>query len=259
MTVVRGVHASDLEPAGVVQIVRRAIGLYYRNFGVLACLSLLFGGLPACILLAFGVSPYGDPDLLDLGIVAAVGSISGCFLSVAFVIVCLLHFVDLRVRFQYVMSQLASHLVVKMIGTMFLSIVLSGLLSLAFIIPGLIFLVRWFLYPSVVVIEGAYYMDALRRSSNLVRGNWWRLFGLIFIILVVYFPVSEGYDLMIILGMSEFYSALFTTILGSFVYPLMLISTLLFYLDVRVRKEGLTLETLQESIDLKGSLSGWQF
>ena len=259
MTVVRGVRASALEPAGTVRILRRSIGLYYRNLGVLATFGLLFGALPACMLLAFGNNPYGDPDPEEILISIAVGSLTNCFLVVAVIIVCLLHFVDLEARIPYVISQLWGRLTLRMIGTMILETILSSLLLLAFIVPGVLYIIRWFLYPNVVVVEGAYYIDSLRRSCRIVRGHWWRAFGLFLIIFVVQSLSLAGYWVMTSLDIPEFYSALSGVVLGALLTPSMQIASLLFYFDLRVRQEGLTLEALQESIDLKGSLSGWKF
>ncbi len=259
MTVVRGISVSELEPAGIVRLIWRAVGLYHRNFGVLAGLGLLFAALPGCILLVCGINPYVNPDYLDLAIITASALILNCFLTVAVLIVCLLHFIDLRARFEYVLGQLTGHLILKMIGTTFLKSILTVLLSLALIIPGIIFAVRWFLCASAIVTEGVYYSDALRRSSRLVRGQWGRLFRLILVITVVYVLSYGVFYVMSVLGFSEVYSSVISIVVTSLVSPVEPILGFLFYVDARVRKEGLTLELLQESIDLRGSLAGWKF
>lgn len=50
---------------------------------------------------------------------------------------------------------------------------------IAFIVPGIFLLVRWYFVPQTVVIEGARGTDALARSFRLVQGRWWRTFGLV--------------------------------------------------------------------------------
>jgi hypothetical protein len=50
---------------------------------------------------------------------------------------------------------------------------------LALILPGVYLAVRWFFVPQTVVIEGARGPAALTRSSEVVRGFWWRTFGLV--------------------------------------------------------------------------------
>jgi hypothetical protein len=49
----------------------------------------------------------------------------------------------------------------------------------AFVVPGVFLLVRWYFVPQAVVIEGARGTGALSRSFQLVQGRWWRTFGLV--------------------------------------------------------------------------------
>ena len=50
------------------------------------------------------------------------------------------------------------------------------------IIPGIYLAVKLYFVPQTVVIEGARRLDALRQSSDMVRGFWWRTFGLVVLI-----------------------------------------------------------------------------
>ena len=47
-------------------------------------------------------------------------------------------------------------------------------------------LVRWFLVPQLVVLEGKRGTDALRASWELTRGFAWRTAGLIFVVQLLY-------------------------------------------------------------------------
>ena len=47
------------------------------------------------------------------------------------------------------------------------------------VLPGIYLAVRWYFVPQTVVIEAARGTGALDRSGELVRGSWWRTFGLI--------------------------------------------------------------------------------
>jgi hypothetical protein len=53
------------------------------------------------------------------------------------------------------------------------------------IVPGVYFFVRWYFVPQTVVLEGAHGPAALRGSSRLVEGFWWRTLGLIVLVNVV--------------------------------------------------------------------------
>ncbi len=58
--------------------------------------------------------------------------------------------------------------------------VVIGLIFL--IVPGLILITVWSLAAPVVVIEHPPGLQALRRSRELVRGNGWQVFGVIFVL-----------------------------------------------------------------------------
>jgi len=47
------------------------------------------------------------------------------------------------------------------------------------IVPGIWLLVLWYFAAQAAVVDGASPIEAVRRSTELVRGSWWRVFGLI--------------------------------------------------------------------------------
>jgi hypothetical protein len=55
-----------------------------------------------------------------------------------------------------------------------------GLLLL--ILPGVYLFVRWYFVPQAVVLERAHGTSALRASSRLVAGAWWRTFGMVVLV-----------------------------------------------------------------------------
>tara|TARA_Y100000034_G_C6842767_1_gene381427 strand:- start:228 stop:995 length:768 start_codon:yes stop_codon:yes gene_type:complete len=50
-------------------------------------------------------------------------------------------------------------------------------LFLAFVIPGIIFSIYWFLAIYVYLDSNKTVVESLRTSFHMVRGNWWRMFG----------------------------------------------------------------------------------
>jgi glycerophosphoryl diester phosphodiesterase family protein len=53
------------------------------------------------------------------------------------------------------------------------------------ILPGVYLFVRWYFVPQAVVLEGTRSTGALRASSRLVEGGWWRTFGLVVLVNVI--------------------------------------------------------------------------
>ena len=62
---------------------------------------------------------------------------------------------------------------------------LGILLGAVLILPGIYLFVRWYFVPQNVVIEGVEGPSALRASSRLVEGAWWRTFALVLLVNVL--------------------------------------------------------------------------
>ncbi|MFF2366769.1 hypothetical protein ACFVU0_29275 [Streptomyces sp. NPDC058122] len=144
------------------------------------------------------------------------------------------------------------------------------LLLMLVAVPLMVWLfVRFSFAPAAAVLEGASPVTAMRRSARLVRGTWWRTFGILLlggvitlivsIVINVPFqfamPAPQPYDLSSAhepVSVTEIYarmlpdmgrSLVLSTISGVFVqlFSLVfmpLVSSLL-YIDQRIRREGL--------------------
>lgn len=58
------------------------------------------------------------------------------------------------------------------------------------IVPGLILVTIWAVAPAALRVEGIGAVDSLKRSQELVRGNGWRVFGLVLCAVVLIFTGS---------------------------------------------------------------------
>jgi hypothetical protein len=70
--------------------------------------------------------------------------------------------------------------VLPLIGAGLLSGIAIGIGFLLLLIPGLILLTIWAVIAPVIVVERSGVFAAFRRSRELVRGNGWQVFGVIF-------------------------------------------------------------------------------
>jgi hypothetical protein len=67
------------------------------------------------------------------------------------------------------------------VWVVFLADIIVGLGFLLLIIPGIIFVI-WFMFAALVfVFEDVKGMVALKRSKQLAQGNWWAIFGRMFL------------------------------------------------------------------------------
>ena len=253
--------SSDLRPSGVLTIVGRSFSLYSKNFPVMALLSLFQTALPVCLSLALGVDltdieNYWSMEWIGLLLVELVLAL---FLNGMLTMVCFLHLAGSQTTFLQVIGQLRGALALRLIGTETLRTIFLIPLFLAFVIPGIVFTVRWSLSIPILVFERRSFSDALRRSSHLVLDHWWRLCGLNVLIVVLALAVFEAGAAARFLGVSQVASDVIASVLNALLYPVIPISLALFYCDMRVRKEGLDVETIREYLELDVDMSEWRY
>jgi hypothetical protein len=173
-----------LKPRDISALFADALGVYFRN-------ALAFLALSAAVVVPVHLAVEGvgmeqltsgfdsSPDEVELVIPMLVS-----FLVVAPLInaVCIhaLHAVAAGNRPR---AREALPAALESFAPIFFAIVLAGLGIalglLLLILPGVFVAVRWYFTPQAVVIDGARASGALSRSTELVRGSWWRTFGLI--------------------------------------------------------------------------------
>lgn len=139
--------------------------------------------------------------------------------------------------------------IAELIG--FVLLILPGL---AVFCAAIYFLVRWSLTVAAMMAEDIGPIRGLGRSWNLVKGQWWRTFGILVIVAILQTIIS--YALFIMFGLiaalfstGDFQAALVqvgSTLLSALVSPITTIAVVLLYFDLRVRKEGLDLDQLAQ-------------
>ena len=132
-----------------------------------------------------------------------------------------------------------------------IALAVSGFLS-AFIIGIPLFfflLVSWFFYAQAIMLEGRKGpQEAIGRSHQLVRHQWWRTFGTIVALIVIGVVINAPG--LIALSYSWIAGTILLAIAGMVTTPMVYIGGTLAYFDLRVRKEGYTLETMAREVGL---------
>ncbi|MED4581948.1 ABC transporter ATP-binding protein [Brevibacillus choshinensis] len=104
------------------------------------------------------------------------------------------------------------------------------------VVPGF-FMLRWGFYLPFTLLEGD--GVALGKSWRLTQGNFWRLFGLYMVLMVLYSVLSGGVQAVITAAMgTSIISQLIMLLVSCLLTPWMLIVYSLAYFDLQVRKEG---------------------
>ena len=125
--------------------------------------------------------------------------------------------------------------------------VVGGLLVLAAVVAGAWWLVATALLVPALVIEELGPVQALRRSVRLVRGSWWRVFGILLLAGLVLGLVGGVVGVLpgVLSGVVPIAAVALTIqavagiLTGIIVEPLETLLSVLLYADLRSRREGL--------------------
>jgi hypothetical protein len=125
------------------------------------------------------------------------------------------------------------------------------LISIALFVGAIVLDIKMWVHflfiPQSIVIERRGIIDSFRRSWDLVRGSYWRVFG---ITLLVMFMVSATQGIIgAVVGVPLLFtlpqaSVIVSALLGILFQPFQYGALTLLYYDLRVRKEGFDLEHL---------------
>ena len=119
-------------------------------------------------------------------------------------------------------------------------------------IPLLIYiLVVWYFYMPPIILEGKSPTAALGRSRELVRENWWRVFGIVavFTLISIGLAVVSLIPTSILTSLMPILEDIFKAGAQALIFPVNAIGATLVYLDLRTRKEGYTLGEMASEMD----------
>ncbi|MDQ1444399.1 MAG: hypothetical protein QOI20_863 [Acidimicrobiaceae bacterium] len=137
-----------------------------------------------------------------------------------------------------------------------LSLLLLGVGLVLCVVPGVYLWTAWSVAIPVLLLENQKGMSALRRSRDLVRGHWWRVFVCLivsFILAGVITGVFQGVLAGVVFGahnevVSAVASAMASIAASALVTPFTAAVSIVIYFDLRVRKEGFDIELLARTL-----------
>jgi len=109
-------------------------------------------------------------------------------------------------------------------------------------VAAIYLMVGWIFLCQAALLEGLGPIAALSRSWALVKGDWWRVFGIVLVLVLIAVAIGAILGLIPVVG---------ETIGNILVAPIAMTSGTLLYYDLRVRKEGYSLEALAEELHIK--------
>jgi hypothetical protein len=119
------------------------------------------------------------------------------------------------------------------------AVVLVLPLSTIGVIIAVFLVVRWSFLAQAIVLEGASVRGAFRRSSELVRGSWWRVASLALFVAVIAVVLGPLLGAVILFVTSASFN--FVNLISSLVYvftlPFVAVATTYLYFDLALEKE----------------------
>ena len=272
---------TSLQPMGFTDILDTIFSLYRNHFRLIFGICLVYFVLMLGLNLLMGISTFYFSNSGLWGIAIGIPVITSWItILISLFSIGALLFAGAQ---SYLGRQIATGTAFRQItrrfwsylGSNILYILIVGLLAITIIgIPfAIYFAVRWGFYAQAVLIEETSATNALRRSSELVKGTWWRVFGILFAIFLLAFMIHTilqvsllfGFGLTQVIGGEEgllkMFQRLFVPVLttweglvnyiiqsfinyvvNSLMLPVGIIGSTLLYFDQRIRKEGFDIE-----------------
>jgi len=268
---------SDFKERDLGGIVEELFRVYIRHF--LSFLGIIaVAGIPIVIVgavLGWYVSAYAleGTDVLSMlflliALLIVVAILAYLIMSAAVTYVVAGHYLGNRIRVRQA-YQLAWHRLGSLIGAALLVGLAVLAMSITIIgIPAAIYFgLTWAFIVQTVVLEGPSARKSLSRSSFLVKKAWWRVLGILIILGLIESVLSGaaggivgfltglvggavGAGGLLIEQVSNFAGGL----AGIIFMPISLIGETLLYFNLRIRKEGYSVEIMARELEMAGKL-----
>ena len=231
--------AYDIRPLSFTEILDRAFALVRDQFWLLVGISAV-QWIPYGLLLALAPRNLSVQGLALL-MLLVVAPVAHTALALAVVGVYLGLPATVGEAYRATRPILA-----PIIGTYLLMYILAIPLTLLLVLPAVYFMTCWVLVSPVMIVEESFGMGALRRSRTLIRGSWWKTFGLMLVVaLIATVPAA---------ALEMFWS--FIPVLGPVLNAATeavtqsygLVAVVIYYFDRRCRTEDFDLRLLAQQI-----------
>ena len=144
-------------------------------------------------------------------------------------------------------------------GLLLYTLALTGMSLLFCVFPLWVWIaVRWAVVLPAMVVERRGVFDAMRRSWWLLQGCWWRTFGTLLLIFVLYYLVTQALTAFVqvfqVLGLLINPAVVLavitsgTELVSALTAPVLPIAATLIYFDLRVRREAIDLLQLADRV-----------
>lgn len=212
-------------PMSAGQIIDAAFRLYQENAG-------LFIGTLAVLLVPQAILDLISRPLSAVSILTSTYSLGALILAIG------ARDQGRPITIGEAYSSLGFGTFVMLLVTNIVAAIIIAISLVLLIIPGIYVLVRLAFIDPVVVLERTGIGEALSRSWGLVRGSWWRAFGIGLLVFILTGLVEGVVGGILSFSFDPRLGNAIGVIVGIIVQPFAVSALVLLYYDLRIRKEG---------------------
>ena len=207
--------AASLQPMGFTDILDNMFSLYRNHFELFMRICSVYFVCGFVISLLIGIVTVSAIDsgefsmamlTLVIGILSLISSVIMLFVIGGLVFGSAQVFLGVQIGANAAFNQTKRRFW-HYLGSYLLYVLVIGILTITLIgIPFAVFFgIRWIFCGLAAVFEEKSAVKALKRSSELVKGGWWRVFGMMIgIFLLVFFvQLILQFSLLFVLGLTQ--------------------------------------------------------
>ena len=276
-------ESAPLQAMDFAQLLDAIFSLYRNNFRLFAKISSVYfvyslvSAVAALAVLGFtGDTPDGSlrSEMIIMVVLAPFGAVVMLFVMGALAFAAAKIFVSEPISVGGAFKQVKHRFWTYIWGDiLYLLVVVLLTITIIGIPFAMFFFIRWVFYNATNLFEEKRSVAALKRSSELVKGGWWRVFGIllaiVLLILAVEVALKFGFNAVmelwqntpdeenwiatlsrIMTPQADSWASLpwyipriiFNVAVTCLIFPLGVIGNTLLYFDRRIRKEGFDIE-----------------
>ena len=262
---------TTLRPRNLGGLLDETVAIYVRHLR--SFLALVFVVQAPISLVSFAILQTLGQGWATVTVVLVLGLFGALFVYGAIAFAVGLHYVDgeFDIRRCYTVAwwRIVSLMMLAVIVIpMLVVVVLLGVSDRSFVIslallmavPAVAVAIYWSMAIQAVVVEGGRAASALGRSFALIRGSWWRIFGITLVLGLVaiglsilvnpFIALSTGADLDPSTGLGAAVNEVAALIVVTITTPVLFIAGTLLYYDMRVRREKYDLAMLSREMGM---------
>jgi len=243
------------QPQTIGETLDTGFKLYFKSFKQIFFISLIMNSMWLINTLVYGTGAFQE-GLAAEDMFGAISLIVGILLFYLIFQIVIIHRINNFAHDTSTSTSESFQLGLKIFLPMLLATILNALIlvvgMILLIIPGIAMAIYLMLFPVAMVTESYGPMDALKRSMELVKQNWWRSFLIVSVVMVVYSIIYSvigiGFGISMAVNPPEdvtdyaFWLDVIGAVIGTILGPLAFSMLITLFHDLKIRHEAVDIE-----------------